>query len=105
MLAIIRSTSSDKVVLVSNYTQTLDLFEQMAKARNYGYVRLDGSLRYGADKTIGGFVSENRTYIQPSILCFTVFPSAKSWSTNSMILAVPSFCFSSVAKQAAVASI
>lgn len=46
MLALIRSTTSDKVVLVSNYTQTLDLFEQMARARNYGYVRLDGSLRY-----------------------------------------------------------
>jgi DNA repair and recombination RAD54-like protein len=48
MLAYIRATASDKVVLVSNYTQTLDLFEQMARARNYGYVRLDGSLRCDA---------------------------------------------------------
>lgn len=45
MLAIIRSTTSDKVVLVSNYTQTLDLFEQMAAARRYPFIRLDGSLR------------------------------------------------------------
>ena len=31
-------------MLVSNYTQTLDLFELMCRARKYGYVRLDGSL-------------------------------------------------------------
>jgi len=31
-------------VLVSNYTQTLDMFELMCRARKYGYVRLDGSL-------------------------------------------------------------
>ena len=33
-----------QIVLVSNYTQTLDLFELMCRARKYGYVRLDGSL-------------------------------------------------------------
>ncbi|XP_032821855.1 DNA repair and recombination protein RAD54-like [Petromyzon marinus] len=44
ILAVTRSTTSDKVVLVSNYTQTLDLFERLCRARSYLYVRLDGSM-------------------------------------------------------------
>ena len=44
LLAVVKSSSSDKVVLVSNYTQTLDMFESLCGLRNYGYVRLDGSM-------------------------------------------------------------
>lgn len=44
LLALIRSSTDDKVVLISNYTQTLDLFQQLAALRNYPYVRLDGSM-------------------------------------------------------------
>ncbi|CAM9760482.1 unnamed protein product [Lampetra planeri] len=44
ILAVTRSTTSDKVVLVSNYTQTLDLFERLCRTRSYLYVRLDGSM-------------------------------------------------------------
>ncbi|CAG0921340.1 unnamed protein product [Notodromas monacha] len=44
LLAVIKSTSNDKVVLVSNYTQTLDLFEKLCRVRNYACVRLDGSM-------------------------------------------------------------
>jgi len=44
LLAVVKSTSNDKVVLVSNYTQTLDVFEQLCRLRGYAYVRLDGSM-------------------------------------------------------------
>ncbi|XP_065206772.1 DNA repair and recombination protein RAD54-like [Planococcus citri] len=44
MLAVIKTTTNDKIVLVSNYTQTLDLFERLCRLRNYNYVRLDGSM-------------------------------------------------------------
>merc|ERR1712029_995514 len=44
ILAHVKTNTSDKVVLVSNYTQTLDLFERLSRLRNYPYVRLDGSM-------------------------------------------------------------
>ncbi|RKP24026.1 P-loop containing nucleoside triphosphate hydrolase protein [Syncephalis pseudoplumigaleata] len=34
----------DKIVLISNYTQTLDRFGQLCGARRYGFLRLDGSM-------------------------------------------------------------
>ena len=36
LLAYVKGQSNDKVVLVSNYTQTLDLFERLCSLRNYG---------------------------------------------------------------------
>lgn len=44
MLAVIKTTTTDRVVLISNYTQTLELFERLARLRNYSFVRLDGSM-------------------------------------------------------------
>lgn len=44
MLASIRTNTKDKIVLVSNYTQTLDMFERLCRKRGYGYVRLDGTM-------------------------------------------------------------
>ncbi|XP_055387996.1 DNA repair and recombination protein RAD54-like [Condylostylus longicornis] len=44
MLAAIKTNTNDKIVLVSNYTQTLDLFEKLSRKRKYKYVRLDGTM-------------------------------------------------------------
>lgn len=44
MLARIRADTNDKIVLISNYTSTLDLFERLCRARGYGSLRLDGSM-------------------------------------------------------------
>ncbi|CAH8512876.1 unnamed protein product, partial [Dicrocoelium dendriticum] len=44
LLAFIRTSTSDKVVLISNYTQTLDLFERLCHIRGYNHVRLDGTM-------------------------------------------------------------
>ncbi|ORY04287.1 P-loop containing nucleoside triphosphate hydrolase protein [Clohesyomyces aquaticus] len=44
MLARIRAETNDKIVLISNYTQTLDIFAQLCRSRGYGCLRLDGTL-------------------------------------------------------------
>lgn len=45
LLSTVRRETDDRVVLVSNYTQTLDVFEDMARLRGWGFVRLDGSIQ------------------------------------------------------------
>jgi DNA repair and recombination RAD54-like protein len=47
MLARIRAETNDKIVLISNYTQTLDLFAKLCVNRGYGYLKLDGSMLVG----------------------------------------------------------
>ncbi len=42
MLASIRSSSNDRIVLISSYTQTLDLFSALCRERGYPCLRLDG---------------------------------------------------------------
>nr|CAG8510649.1 1780_t:CDS:10 [Entrophospora candida] len=44
MLEEINKNSNDKIVLISNYTQTLDIFEKLCRNRKYGCLRLDGSM-------------------------------------------------------------
>ena len=44
MLDRIRRETNDKIVLISNFTQTLDLFENLCRSRNYGCIRLDGKM-------------------------------------------------------------
>lgn len=44
MLARIHQDTNDKIVLISNYTSTLDLFERLCRSRQYGCLRLDGTM-------------------------------------------------------------
>lgn len=44
MLAALKSSTTDKIVLVSNYTQTLDFIEKLCRKREYVFCRLDGSM-------------------------------------------------------------
>ncbi|GAA6015334.1 hypothetical protein JCM10207_008952 [Rhodosporidiobolus poonsookiae] len=39
-----RATSNDKIVLISNFTTTLDMFEKLCASRRYGFLRLDGTM-------------------------------------------------------------
>lgn len=43
LLAHLRQRTDDRIVLVSNYTQTLDLFAHLCRERRYPYLRLDGT--------------------------------------------------------------
>lgn len=43
MLARIRQDTNDKIVLISNFTQTLDIIEKMCRVNRYGSLRLDGT--------------------------------------------------------------
>ncbi|KAJ3768773.1 DNA repair protein, SNF2 family [Lentinula raphanica] len=40
----LRTQTNDKIVLISNYTQTLDLFEKLCRSKKYGFFRLDGTM-------------------------------------------------------------
>ncbi|KAF8343917.1 DNA repair protein, SNF2 family [Cantharellus anzutake] len=40
----IKAETKEKVVLISNFTQTLDLFEDLCRSKRYGFFRLDGAM-------------------------------------------------------------
>ena len=43
LLSTVRHTTDDRWVLISNFTQTLDLFAELCRMRGWPFVRLDGS--------------------------------------------------------------
>jgi len=42
MLKILKETTTEKIVLVSNYTATLDILQNLVTARGYTFLRMDG---------------------------------------------------------------
>ena len=52
LLCTLRFTTKDRIVLVSNYTQTLDLFAQLCRDKKYPYIRLDGSTSASKRQTL-----------------------------------------------------
>lgn len=52
----IKSESDDKIVLISNYTQTLDLIEKLCRIKRWGSIRLDGTMNINKrQKTVDRF--------------------------------------------------
>ncbi|KAJ8504198.1 hypothetical protein OPV22_005084 [Ensete ventricosum] len=47
LLGQLRKNTDDRIVLVSNYTQTLNLFAQLCRERRYPFLRLDGTTSIG----------------------------------------------------------
>ena len=47
ILALLKSTTKDKVVLVSNYTETMDVFEKLCRQRRYSVVQHHSNLYKG----------------------------------------------------------
>ena len=73
LLHILRTTTQEKVILVSNYTQTLDLFETLLTSLAHPYLRLDGSTPSAKRQEL---VDEfNRS---PASQCFAFLLSAKT---------------------------
>ncbi|CAI8505740.1 unnamed protein product [Hanseniaspora opuntiae] len=66
------STTNDKIVIISNYTQTLDIIQDLLKYKHrLSFVRLDGSI---SGKERPGLVKDFNT--SPHVKCFLL--SAKS---------------------------
>lgn len=77
MLTEVRKQTGEKVVVVSNWTSTLDIIQEMLVSMKYPYLRLDGST---AQKTRQDLVDQfNRGRRQDS---FVFLLSAKAGGTG-----------------------
>lgn len=73
LMHVLRTTTQEKVILVSHYTQTLDLLQTLLVSIGHSYLRLDGSTPSTKRQ---GLVDEfNQT---PASQCFAFLLSAKS---------------------------
>jgi DNA repair and recombination protein RAD54 and RAD54-like protein len=59
MLSILWKQTDDKIVIVSNYTQTLDLLATLCREQSYPVVRLDGSTS----------IKKRQTMVRPLSVC------------------------------------
>ena len=73
LLHVLRTTTSEKIVLVSNYTSTLNLFETLLTSLAHPYLRLDGSTPSAKRQDLVD--TFNRS---PASQCFAFLLSAKS---------------------------
>jgi len=69
-------TTDDRIVIVSNYTQTLDILAKLCKMRNYGYIRLDGDTAVGKRQGLVDKFNDSKTE------CMTVL-ILRSWLTQN----------------------
>ena len=69
----LRTTTSEKIILVSNYTTTLDLLQSLLTSLSYPYLRLDGSTPSSRRQEI-----VDRFNRSPASECFAFLLSAKS---------------------------
>jgi len=72
LLVAIKANTTDKIVLVSNYTQTLDMFAKLCALRKYQFVRLDGTMSI---KKRGKIVED---FNDPGNPCFIFMLSSKA---------------------------
>ena len=73
LLYTLRTTTSEKIILVSNYTSTLDLLSTLLTSLSHPFLRLDGSTP--SSKRQGLVDDFNRS---PASACFAFLLSAKS---------------------------
>lgn len=69
----LRTTTPEKIVLVSNYTATLDLLQKLLTSLSYSYLRLDGSTPSSKRQELVDTFNHS-----PASECFAFLLSAKS---------------------------